>query len=314
MHAARQVLGVGIAAHVVVAGHTRDPAEHRLVRPPRSPEHVDDRQGRRRSRCRGARRAGRHRGTRPSPAELGAACRQSRTVAGMSASDSDAAMTTAASVGWGRLRSRPGTNSSIRVIASAPTSPVSWVLAPACSATAVREPLVLTGKPWKSPAAMLAAPMPIISWSPSTSWPAAGGERRRGRDRVGERDERDAERAADQQRQVGERHVRHGERWEALGQRTDQRDAVVGQVEGDGGEDRDDHGDEHGRNLGKQPLEHEDEDQAEQADCERGRHRLAVGQPLGEAARLGMKPSASTEKPNSLGSWPTRIVRARPFM
>ena len=55
------------------------------------------------------------------------------------------------------------------MIASAPTSPVTWVFAPACSATAVREPLVLTGKPWKSPAAMFAAPIPIISWLPSTS-------------------------------------------------------------------------------------------------------------------------------------------------
>ena len=51
----------------------------------------------------------------------------------------------------GRLRNRPGTNSSIRVIASAPTRPVSCVLAPVCSATAVREPLVLTGNPWKKP-------------------------------------------------------------------------------------------------------------------------------------------------------------------
>ena len=54
-------------------------------------------------------------------------------------------------------------------IARAPTTPVSWLLAPDCSATAVRDPLVLTGKPWNSPAEMLAAPMPIISWSASTS-------------------------------------------------------------------------------------------------------------------------------------------------
>ena len=53
----------------------------------------------------------------------------------------------------------------------APTSPVTWLLAPDCSATAVREPLVDTAKPWKNPAAMLAAPMPIISWSGSTSSP-----------------------------------------------------------------------------------------------------------------------------------------------
>jgi hypothetical protein len=65
----------------------------------------------------------------------------------MSASDSEAVITTAARVGWGRLRSSPGATSRITVIASAPTSPVTWVLAPVCSATAVREPLVLTGNP-----------------------------------------------------------------------------------------------------------------------------------------------------------------------
>ena len=57
------------------------------------------------------------------------------------------------------------------MIRAAPTTPVSWVLAPARSATAVRDPLVLTGKPWKRPAARFAAPMPIISWLPWTSWP-----------------------------------------------------------------------------------------------------------------------------------------------
>ena len=36
-------------------------------------------------------------------------------------------------------------------VATAPTTPVTWVLAPACSATAVREPLVLTGTPGRIP-------------------------------------------------------------------------------------------------------------------------------------------------------------------
>jgi hypothetical protein len=80
----------------------------------------------------------------------------------------DAAMTTAASVGWGSSRNSPGTSRRISVIAAAPTSPVTCVFAPACSATAVREPLVLTGKPWNSPAARFAAPMPVISRLPST--------------------------------------------------------------------------------------------------------------------------------------------------
>jgi hypothetical protein len=55
------------------------------------------------------------------------------------------------------------------MMSAAPTTPVSCVRAPERSATAVREALVLTGKPWNRPAAMFAAPMPSISWSPWTS-------------------------------------------------------------------------------------------------------------------------------------------------
>lgn len=80
-------------------------------------------------------------------------------------------MTMAARVGCGRYCSKPGSRTSIATITLAPTTPVSWVFAPARSATAVRDPLVLIGKPWKKPAAMLAAPMPIISWLAVTSWP-----------------------------------------------------------------------------------------------------------------------------------------------
>ena len=56
-------------------------------------------------------------------------------------------------------------------MAVAPTRPVTWVWEPFCAATAVRDPLVLTGNPWKSPAARFAAPTPTISRSPSTSSP-----------------------------------------------------------------------------------------------------------------------------------------------
>jgi hypothetical protein len=98
-------------------------------------------------------------------------CRHRRTTPETSASERDATITTAASVGCGRSRSRPGKASSIVAIATAPTRPVTCVFAPACSATAVREPLVLTGKPWNSPAAMFAAPTPSISRFPSISLP-----------------------------------------------------------------------------------------------------------------------------------------------
>ncbi len=55
-------------------------------------------------------------------------------------------MTMAANADWGILRTNPGTKSNIARTASAATTPVSCVLAPDCSATAVREPLVLMGK------------------------------------------------------------------------------------------------------------------------------------------------------------------------
>ena len=93
------------------------------------------------------------------------------------------------------------------VMVAAPTTPVSWLRAPDCSATAVREPLVLTGNPWNRPAATLAAPMPTISWSARTSCPFLAANDRRGRDRVGQGDERDPERADDEQREVRGGHV-----------------------------------------------------------------------------------------------------------
>ena len=77
-------------------------------------------------------------------------------------------MTTAARAADGRSWTRLGTNTSIRAIAVAPTRPVSWVLAPACSATGVLEELLLIGKPWNKPVAVLAAPRAISSWLGST--------------------------------------------------------------------------------------------------------------------------------------------------
>ncbi len=86
-------------------------------------------------------------------------------------SDSAAVMTTAASAVCGRSASSELRNSRSTTTRPAPTRPETWLLAPDWSATAVREPLVDTAKPWKSPAAMFAMPMPIISWSGWTSSP-----------------------------------------------------------------------------------------------------------------------------------------------
>ena len=213
-------------------------------------------------------------------------CFQSRTVPGMSASDSDAAITTAASVGWGRSRNRPGTNRSIAAIVIAPTSPATCVLAPDCSATAVRDPLVLTGKPWNSPAPRFAAPMPIISLVAVDLLAGATGEGRRRRDRVGQRDERDAQRATDQRGQVGPVHVREGEGRKPFRQRAHQLDPVLIEVEGSGHGDRRDHGDQHARDARQHSPQDGDHRQRQQADGERGGHRLAVADAVDESPQL----------------------------
>ena len=59
----------------------------------------------------------------------------------------DAAMMTALRTACGIAWTRPGTNRSIAIKRAAATRPVNWVFAPDWNATAVRELLVLTGKP-----------------------------------------------------------------------------------------------------------------------------------------------------------------------
>ncbi|MCY1557077.1 hypothetical protein D9M68_938920 [compost metagenome] len=73
-------------------------------------------------------------------------------------------MTTAASALFGRCLSRLGASSNSSATPRAPKTPVSWVFAPAASATAVRDALLLIGKPWNRPVAKLATPRPTISW------------------------------------------------------------------------------------------------------------------------------------------------------
>ena len=65
----------------------------------------------------------------------------------MFASDNAAAMTTPASADCGRSESSELRNRRSTATRPAPTTPVSWLFAPDCSATAVREPLVETAKP-----------------------------------------------------------------------------------------------------------------------------------------------------------------------
>ncbi len=98
--------------------------------------------------------------------------RHSRTRPLTSTSERQAVMTTAARAAVGRLVVMPGTKTSMTAMAMAPTTPVSWVRAPADSATGVREALLLMGKPCTKPVAMLAAPSATSSWSGSARVPA----------------------------------------------------------------------------------------------------------------------------------------------
>ena len=184
---------------------------------------------------------------------------------------------------------------------------------PACSATAVREPLVLTGKPWKKPAAMLAAPMPIISRVPSTSSPRAGRERRRGGDGVGQRDERDPERTADQQARSREP-IGGRERREALGRmptarrrgpRARRRPPRDRQARRRRAPPAPSAASRPSARITTRPSE---------PDRERRATVSPSATPWTNRGTSSMKPSPSTENPKSFGSWPTRIVRASPFM
>ena len=80
-------------------------------------------------------------------------------------------MTTAASAEFGRLASSPLKKTSSSTTTPAPTMPASWLFAPDCSATTVRELLAEMANPRKKPAAMFDEPMPIISWFGRTRSP-----------------------------------------------------------------------------------------------------------------------------------------------
>ena len=222
---------------------------------------------------------------------------------GMSASDREAVITTAASAGCGRFRNRPGSSTIITTISAAPVTPVSWLRAPARSATAVREALVLTGKPWKKPAATLAAPMPIISWLPCTSWPRALRRRpRRSRScRPGTppRCARPPPRAGRGRTSATVGTVSGGK---PLRQHADQAHAVLGQVEDGAGRDREQHHDQDGGDLGQPALQDQDRRR-----CRRARSPPRPGptspsaMPLEEAADLGDQAVGVDREPEQLG-------------
>ena len=129
------MLGVRVGAQVVIAGHARRPAQLGLVGQPRPAENVEHREADRDEDA-GQDAEQRHAEEgRDADGELHPTAAPQQRGPRRSASDSDAAITTAASAGCGRSRSSPGTKSSISRMSAAPTTPVSWLRAPDCSAT-----------------------------------------------------------------------------------------------------------------------------------------------------------------------------------
>ncbi len=216
-------------------------------------------------------------------------------------------------MGCGRLRSSPGTNSSISTIAAAPTSPVTCVLAPACSATAVRDPLVLAGKPWKSPAARFATPIPTISPLASSSCPVRSANTE-AVEIVSVSDTRvipSAPTTSSGRSETGLGIVSDGKPWGNVpttltpcAESSNAADATVAATTatitpGTRGRARD-------MTMISTRLSRPIATAAPTACPE--------ASPSMNARNSSIRPLALTENPNSFGSCPTRIVRARPFM
>ena len=182
-----------------------------------------------------------------------------------------APMTTAASTADGRNSVRPGASRMNARMSAAPTTPVSCVREPACSATGVRDDDAETGNPPRSPPAMLARPMPAISWLPSTLSPRRAANVRESTALSAKATS--AIPAAGRARAPTSRPLQPLERrrGKTLRERADD-GKRIGQPEDPGEDHRQDDDDQHARHGGLHPLEHEDDD--ERAHAERHSERL----------------------------------------
>ena len=239
--------------------------------------------------------------------------RAKRRRTAMSASEIAAMMTTAASAVCGRSVSSPGTNRSMRATRPAPTRPVTCVLAPDCSATAVREPLTEIAKPWNRPAPTLEAPTAIISRFASTSSPRRAAKLDDvAMVSVSETSTMPTAAAASVGRSLALVHGNEGvgrpggsvpDRLHALGREVEARPRPPSPPPP--------------RPARRGSSSRRAAGRAAARVC-RGR-RGASSCSSGRGSRRTPRPrrrsvSASVEKPKSLGSWPTMIVMASPFM
>ena len=173
---------------------------------------------------------------------------------------------------------------------------------------------MLTGNPWKNPAATLAAPIPIISWFALTRWPvrAANAEDVE----IVSTSATNAMPSAPGMslRISADRYTWDVEGREPLRQRSHDRHAACHQIERAHRDDGRHHSDQDRGQLRHPALQHQDHDQRRGADRQRGETVSPSITPWTNAFASPIRPFASTENPNSLGSCPTRIVSARPFM
>jgi hypothetical protein len=179
--------------------------------------------------------------------------------------------------------------------------PVTWDREPACSATAVRDPLVLTGKPWKKSRRDVGGADADHLLVASDPLALASGEGRCRRHGVRERDDRDGERSGEQRRHVTPADSREREGRKALWEHADRVDALgleVEQVDRHGGQH---HDDEDTRDLGQQPVQEQDADQGTHAEEGGRRVGLAVREPHHEGAHLVHQPVSIDGEPEELG-------------
>ena len=213
--------------------------------------------------------------------------RNSRRTFGISTRLVAATITIAPSVACGRFRSAAGANSSISAITAAPTTPVSWVLAPADSATGVRDELLEIGKPWNRPVARFAAPSAIISRFGSTSSPSLAAYVREST--LVSANATSAIDTAAAASRGGRRRARSADRARATpGQGTDDLDVPVRPKIVTASEPHD--RDEHPRHDRRQALAGDDDHDRGDADRERRDDGLPVRDPSHEGGRLVQQP------------------------
>ena len=240
-----------------------DAAEHRAVRPPAAPEEEQDRQDD--GDDDPPQHAEEHHPERGDEGErkrrlahpvVAAEDRRSPSARGRRRSRPRRASV------WGRSASSELRNSRSAATRPAPTRPVTWLLAPDCSATAVRELLVDTAKALEEAggdvggahADHLLVGVDLVA--------APGGEARRRGDGVGERDERDADGGDEQRADVADARSRGRPAWArpAAGTRPSSTPSV-GELEG-GGDDRGaDDGHEHRWHAAREPRQHQQDEQ-----------------------------------------------------